>query len=245
MINFLKNHPFAVKSYFKHSLVITYALPIAVIRAQLPPCFEPDTFNNEYGFAAVAMVQTNSLRPSVFPAFLGNDFFLTGYRIFVRYTTSEGKRLRGLYILKSDTDKRLMKMLGNFFTHYNYNLTDIHFIKDGPSLVVLSNHSKISVKAQVNVNADLPKGSPFENWKEARRFAGPLPFTFTFLEKDKEVLIVEGQRENWSPQPVEVLDAQFGFMENQFKGEYFMANAFYVENIPYQWKKGKLDKWIR
>ncbi len=26
----------------------------------------------------------------------------------------------------------------------------------------------------------LPKGTPFGNWKEARRYAGPLPFTFTY-----------------------------------------------------------------
>lgn len=245
MNNFLKNHPFAVKSHFKHSLVITYALPITLVKSQLPPCFEPDTFNNAFGFAAVAMVQTESLRPAIFPAFLGNNFFLTGYRIFVRYTTSEGKRLRGLYILKSETDKAMMRILGNLFTHYNYNLTDIHFNKDGPSIAVLSNHSNISVKAEVHANVLLPQGSPFQNWKEARRFAGPLPFTFTFLEKNNEVLIVEGQRENWTPQPAEILEANFGFMENRFKGEYIMANAFYVENIPYQWKKGKLDQWIR
>ena len=64
----------------------------------------------------------------------------------------------------------------------------------------------------VEVNAEkediaLPTASPFADWKEARRFAGPLPFTFTYNKKTKEVLIIEGVRENWTPRPVEVLKA--------------------------------------
>jgi hypothetical protein len=31
---------------------------------------------------------------------MGNNFFLIGYRIFVRYTNNAGKSLLGLYILK-------------------------------------------------------------------------------------------------------------------------------------------------
>lgn len=63
--------------------------------------------------------------PKGFPKFMGNDFFLIGYRVFVRYTNQAGKNLRGLYILKSETDKRKMQLLGNIFTHYNYTTTDI------------------------------------------------------------------------------------------------------------------------
>ena len=73
----------------------------------------------------VAMVQTRELRPKGLPKFRGNSFFLIGYRIFVRYINKAGKRLRGLYILKSETDKKKMEWLGNIFTHYNYSTTDI------------------------------------------------------------------------------------------------------------------------
>jgi hypothetical protein len=46
------------------------------------------------------------------PKMLGNNFFLIGYRVFVRYTNAAGKRLRGLYILKSETDKKKMEFFG-------------------------------------------------------------------------------------------------------------------------------------
>src|SRR6185503_13952953 len=120
MFSFLKNHPFAVEAFFESSLVLTFAFPKEQLQHLIPECLELDTLNDKWAFVAVAMVQTKG-----FPPLFGNDFFLIGYRIFVRYTNNAGKRLRGLYILKSETDKKRMEFFGNIFTHYNYTTTDI------------------------------------------------------------------------------------------------------------------------
>jgi len=240
----LKNHPFAVETFFKSSLVITYAVPKDELKGLIPPCLELDLFNDQWGFVAVALVDTKRLRPKGFPAFMGNDFILTGYRIFTRYTNNLGKRLRGLYILKSETNKKKMAFFGNIFTHYNYTTTDIKFTGTNEKLVVSSEKSDLFVEVILNnPAASLPAGSPFNDWKEARRFAGPLPFTFTYNDKTKEVLIIEGVRENWTPTPVEIVKSHAGFISQKgFKG-IVTANAFIVENIPYHWKKGKLEIW--
>ncbi|MEO6304304.1 MAG: DUF2071 domain-containing protein [Bacteroidia bacterium] len=244
MMPSLKDHPFAVETFFESSMVLTYAVPKDELKQFIPECLELDTFNDEWAFIAVAMVQTNDLRPKGFPKFMGNDFFLTGYRVFVRYTDHRGKHLRGLYILKSETNKSKMSFFGNIFTHYNYTTTDIKIKKNGNKISVVSNKSDLNVELNAgNENIELPKGSPFKDWKEARRFAGPLPFTFTYNKNTKEVLIIEGVRENWTPRPVEVLKAEVGFVKQKnFKGV-VLANAFIIENIPYYWKKGKLETW--
>jgi hypothetical protein len=240
----LKNHPFAVETFFKTSLVITYAIPKDELKDLIPPCLELDTFNDQWAFVAVALVDTKGLRPKGFPAFMGNDFILTGYRIFTRYTNNLGKRLRGLYILKSETNKKKMSFFGNIFTHYNYTTTDIKFIASKDKLVVSSEKSDLYVEVILNKEAiSLPAGSPFHDWKEARRFAGPLPFTFTYNDKTKEVLIIEGVRQHWTPSPVEIVKSHAGFIDKKgFKG-IVTANAFVVENIPYHWKKGKTEIW--
>src|SRR5262245_24569402 len=131
MLAFLKNHPFAVEAFFESSLVLTFAVKKEEVLPLIPECLEPDTFANKWAFIAVAMVQTRNLRPKGFPRFAGNDFFLVGYRIFVKYINNAGKRLRGLYILKSETDKKRMQLMGNTFTHYNYSTTDIREINIG------------------------------------------------------------------------------------------------------------------
>ncbi len=241
----LKNHPFAVEAFFESSLVLTYAAPKEDLQSFLPPSLELDTFNNQWGFIAVAIVKTKGLRPKGAPAFLGNDFILTGYRLFVRYHTSKGKRLRGLYILKSETDSRKMEVFGNIFTHYNYTTTDISLLTAGNTITVRSQNSdlNIAVEKPSDEAVNLPPASPFADWKDARRFAGPLPFTFTFNEAKKEMLIIEGVREDWQPQPLTVINHKVGFVENLRLKSAVLANAFLVRNIPYYWKKGRIDPW--
>jgi len=245
MLSFLKNHPFAVEAFFKSSLVLTFATPKEQVQHLIPQCLQSDTFNDKWAFIAVAMVQTSNLRPKGFPEILGNDFFLIGYRVFVKFTNNAGKRLRGLYILKSETDKKKMELFGNIFTRYNYTTTDISQLTKNGKLEVSSIKSKFKILLDKNdiENISLPEGSPFNDWKEARRFAGPLPFTFTYNVASKKVLIIEGVRENWKPAPVKVLDYSFSYLSKLNLREVKLANAFIVENIPYYWKKGKIEKW--
>lgn len=244
MLSFLKNHPFAVEAFFESSLVLTFALPKEQLEAFIPECLRLDTFDDKWAFVAVAMVQTKNLRPKGFPKFMGNDFFLIGYRIFVRYTTNAGKNLRGLYILKSETDKKKMEVMGNIFTHYNYTTTDIFQQNQLNTRKISSANSKFHIAvSETAEEVSLPPGSPFKDWKEARRFAGPLPFTFTYNSKTKEVLIIEGVRHNWTPQPVKVIEYDFEFLRSLKLSNSVLANAFIIKNIPYYWKKGKIEKW--
>jgi len=245
MVPFLKNHPFAVEAFFKSSLVLTFAVPKEEVKHLIPEPLQLDTFKDKWAFIAVAMVQTNNLRPKGFPLFLGNDFFLIGYRVFVRFTNKAGRNLRGLYILKSETDKTKMTFFGNIFTHYNYTTTDINsrIVKDTLEFSSVNSGFKLKVERGDARNISLPAGSPFADWSEARRFAGPLPFTFTYNSSDKKVLIIEGVRDNWKPARVKVLEYHFSFLDNLKLKGILLANAFIIDNIPYYWKKGKLEPW--
>jgi len=244
MFAFLKNHSFAVEAFFESSLVFTYAVPKEEIQYLIPECLEPDTLNDKWAFIAVAMVQTKDLRPKGFPKFMGNDFFLIGYRVFVRYTNNAGKRLRGLYILKSQTNKKKMEFFGNMFTHYKYTTTDIQQSRINNMIEINSVQPDFRIKVETgNEEISLPEKSPFSDWKEARRFAGPLPFTFTYNKKTKTVLIIEGVRENWTPMPVKIIDCTISFIKSLNLKEAVLANAFIITDIPYYWKKGKKEKW--
>lgn len=244
MFTFLKDHPFAVEAIFESSLVLTFAVPKEQLQNLIPECLQLDTFKDKFAFVAVAMVQTKYLRPKGFPKFMGYDFFLIGYRVFVRYTNNAGKSYRGLYILKSETDKKQMEFFGNIFTHYNYTTTDINQIEQQNTKEISSIQSKFKItidKAKEQIA--LPEHSPFADWKEARRFAGPLPYTFSYKKKTKEVLIIEGVRQNWIPNPVKVIDYNFNFLSTLKLENPLLANAFIITNIPYQWKKGKIEQW--
>lgn len=244
MFSFLKNHPFAVEAFFESSLVLTFAVEKEKIENLIPECLELDVFEEKWAFVAAAMVETKNLRPKGLPKIFGRDFFLIGYRIFVRYTNEEGKRIRGLYILKSETDKKAMEFFGNFFTHYSYTTTDIQKTANGNLTEIKSLKSDFKLIIENSGEGiALPKSSPFSDWKEARRYAGPLPFTFSYFPATKEVLIIEGVRQNWKPKPIKVESYHFAFLDELKLSGAKLANAFIIENVPYQWKKGRIERW--
>ncbi len=190
-------------------------------------------------------MQTRGLRPRGVPRVLGRDFLLVGYRIFVRYVNQAGRRMRGLYILRSETDRKSMELLGNLLTRYGYVKTNVTLRDEGERTSVRCDASglAIAVDRGEGGGASLPAGSPFADLKDARRFAGPLPFTFSVEPASRRVVIIEGVRANWAPRPVRVVEHHVPFVRSLGGGAPVLAAAFMVENVPYWWKKGVVERW--
>jgi hypothetical protein len=247
---YLRRHPFPVRAHFRHSLVLTYAFPSQILEPLLPPGLVLDTYEG-FGFLAIAMVQTESLRPSFIPDKLGRDFFLSGYRIFCRYRTREGRSLRGLRILRSDTNQRLMAIFGNVLTHYNYQTASVSVRETAEEMEIRIQTP--NGKADLHVIANFaarpllpPEGSPFCSLHDARRFAGPLPFTFDYEENTESIVLIEGLRRNWHPEPVQVRILENTFIRDPIfqNTAPILANAFHVQDIPYEWKRGVVEKLL-
>jgi hypothetical protein len=240
----LQRHPFSVKAWFRHSLVLTYAFPEDLLRPLLPPGLELDTYDG-FGFVAIAIVQTENLRPEFLPNWLGQDFFLSGYRIFARYKTTGNRVLRGLRILRSDTNRRLMQLAGNCLTHYQYRHARVDW-REAPGEIeikVQTPNAEADLEATVFLSdapAPLPDGSPFPDQRRARLFAGPLPFTFDYEPETHSIILIEGERESWHPKPVTVAVRKATFLDQKpfIAAKPLLANAFLVSGTPYRWKRG-------
>lgn len=245
MRHLLQRHPLPVRAHFKRSLVLTYALPAETLRSLLPPGLELDE-REGLGFLAIAMVQTEELRPAFLPAAFGRDFFLAGYRIFARWRYPDGRNLRGLRILRSDTDSRSMVWFGNLLTHYRYRLASVRVEEsvDGFAINVETKDGIGDLDLSVATMSEVirpPDGSPFKDLREARLYAGPMPFTFDYEAETHSTVVIEGVRRDWHPRPVEVAIRKVGFLEQSvFRAAApRLANAFMVENVSYRWKRGE------
>lgn len=244
MRHLLQRHPVPIRTHFGHSLVLTYALPADVLRPLLPPGLELDT-HGDHGFVAAALVSTRKLRPAFLPAALGADLCLTGYRIFARFPTPGGRTMRGLRILRSDTDRRLMVLGGNLLTRYNYRFARIR--TDASEGTLEFRVDSADGRADLHVSAaigggpsPLPDGSPFADAREARRFAGPLPYTFEYEPQTRSLIVIKAFRAHWDPQPVSVDVRRLTFFDHgPFAGTRpVLANAFHVADVDYGWERG-------
>ena len=240
----LRRHPIPMAAYFRHSLVLTYAFPPQTLGPLLPEGLVLDTFRGQ-AFLAIALVQTHNMRPAFLPAALGGDFFLSGYRIFIRLASGAHSR-RGLRILRSDTDSAWMVRAGNLLTHYNYRLCraefDDHACRLHWTIRTPRAEADLDVTAHISGEpAPLPAGSPFRSLAEARRFAGPLPYTFDYEQPTGAIIGIRAIRQSWDPQPVAVDVHRNTFLDREpFRSAApVLANAFHVSNVPYQWQRGR------
>ena len=238
----LRRHPIAIHAHFRHCLTLTYALPPGVLRMLVPPGLELDTYNG-HAFLAVALVQTESLKPAWLPERCGQNFFLAGYRVFTTFRRSNGSRVRGLRILRSDADRAGMVIGGNMLTHYNYHRCQANADEEGLrlhfSVSTSDDRGTLDVVADLS-NAALPPGSPFRSVRDARRFAGPLPFTFDYEHETDAIIAIRATRANWRPTPVGVEIRRLSFFDQPaFHGcTPILAAAFYVHDIDYRWERG-------
>lgn len=246
-----QRHPVPVEAFFDFALAMTFALPKHLLESMLSPGLELDT-QGDHGFLTIAMVQTKGLRPAGLPAALGQDFFLSGYRIFTRYRSNSYGTLRGLQILRSDTDRRRMVLAGNLFTGYNYHLAKVTIQPMGDvagtlDITIRSDDGTADVSLAVNLHQAaeaLPQGSPFASLAEARRYAGPMPYTFGYLPATASMVLIHGTRREWHPQLVDVQlrEATF-FQRPHFAGSApILAASFCVSQVPYRWESGTVEK---
>lgn len=245
MRHLLQRHPIPMTCRFDHGLVVAWAVPASHLEPLVPPGLELDAYDGQWGFVVIALVQTRNLRPAFLPAWAGRDYALTGYRIFVRHRDERGRTRRGLHILRSDTDKRSMKLGGNLITHYRYRLARIEIAPAGGRLDVRIATPGAEAHLRVTAYLDdrpapLPASSPFRSDRDARRFAGPLPWTFDHEPQTNSIVMIRGRRSAWHPHPVAVDVKECGFLE---RGPLAaagprLASAFHFAGIDYGWARG-------
>lgn len=245
----VRRHPLPMRTRFGHSLVLTYAMPPDALAPLLPPGLSLDTYRapdgTEHAFVAVGVVSTLDLRPAGLPAMCGRDYVLTGYRVFTRFPTPGGRTMRGLRILRSDTDRRLMMLGGNLLTRYHYRLAWIRLEADQGRLQVRvdsrDGRADLAFTADLTSRpAALPSGSPFATGADARRFAGPLPYTFDYEARTGSMIVVKAYRTQWRPEPVAVDVSRLTFFRHGPLAHTrpVLANAFHVAELEYGWHRG-------
>jgi hypothetical protein len=135
---------------------------------------------------------------------------------------------------------------GNLLTHYNYRrcFAAIDSSTERLSIAVRTpDHSgDVDLDADLTGPSVLFEHSPFESIREARRFAGPLPFTFDYEPETHSIVAIKATRHHWQPAPVAVTVRQMSFFNQlPFRGcTPILAAAFHVKGIDYRWERGQL-----
>ena len=95
---------------------------------------------------------------------------------------------------------------------------------------------RISASSRTSLTqpAPLPVGSPFPDVRTARRFAGPLPFTFDYEPETHSIVRIQGVRKQWDPIPVHVNVLQNSFLQREPFACRFAITCERIPNLRYR-----------
>ena len=127
--------------------------------------------------------------------------------------------------------------------NWRYSPAEMTRRGDALSIHIRTSDGAADLKVTADLGAtdeQLPPGSVFTSAHDARRFAGPLPFTFDYEQSTHSIVMIKGQRQGWSPRLVPVQVEQANFLEAPpfVESRPTLCSAFCVHDIPYRWLRG-------
>ena len=219
IMDFLKRLPITYKGELHQVRLINFSVAKEEVQPLLPEGIKIRDF---HGRALISMVnvQLRNMRPSFIPAALHFNYQHVGFRLLVddsRYNKTGDTK--GIYFLRSFTDKALMVQGGSWLTNYKLEKADLS--NKGGSFKLEQGQHYLSYTLHKNQSA---AGN-----QELMQLVGALDRAYCFI--GGELVRVQIMRERW---PIEWVQCN-GFETNFFETAQF-EGAFQVrEVINYEW----------
>ncbi len=231
-----RNGRLAIASTFVTNSILLYSCEPSDLQRLLCPGIEVDVIGGR-GHLAVAFVDQRHFRPRGLPRWVGRDFFMVEYLAFVTYESSDGRLMRGLYLLRSDTPSRLACIGSRLFTHYRFREIDLEVTHADQVRRFESDKAGIDVALSLARIPDDEVGA----WPDYGELSKPRSFNFQHLSRSNATLVIRGVLKGWKPRPTKVLKADLATVAElniEFDGP---PNAIEVEGVNYLWRNSRID----
>src|SRR4030095_4304369 len=135
----LRKNPLTMVGTLSKCWLFTFQTPTECAVALLPPELQP-VEHQGCAFWNAVVCRVQDMRPKVSPLPWGVTYWHVAYRLYVRFKTSSGQVIEGLYFLRSDCDNPAMSLVGNIMTDFKFNTASVN--------VTLGEHNtEIAIKA--------------------------------------------------------------------------------------------------
>ncbi|WP_125185487.1 DUF2071 domain-containing protein [Botryobacter ruber] len=178
-----------------------------------------------HGRALISLVnvQLRNMRPDFLPKALHFNYQHIGFRLLLDDARYSNGTAKGIYFLRSFTDKPLLVQGGSWFT--NYKLEKASLTNEAGAFELRQHDHFLRYR--------LSESKPLQVNEELQQLVGALDRAYSYI--GKELVRVQIMRERW---PIEWVTCE-GFETNFFQTARF-EGAFRVrEVIPYQWLPAK------
>ncbi len=237
--------PFETATVWEEALCFNLRVAPAALRPIVPDVFELD-LHDGHAFVSLTASRLKDFGPSSLPAMLGVNFYQATYRAHVIHVDYAGRRRRGCYFVRSETNSPVMSFAANALPEFRAHRCATHPIvmaRAGENLVLTVDSGDdpagkvVAVLDASRDTREMPDGSVFRTIDEARALLVDFHEAFAYEPETDEVLVLRIERGDWHLRVAQVVDAYLGFADaGPFpEGAAVLDSAFYFREVPYRW----------
>jgi uncharacterized protein YqjF (DUF2071 family) len=237
--------PFAANTVWADAVAVNMAVDPAALRPLVPRVFDLDLYGGR-AFVSLTASRLKDFGVGKLPRALRMNFYQATYRAHVTYTDFRGRKMRGCYFLRSETNSRLMSLTANLLPEFR-----AHHCRTYPMLMARNgDHFLFTVDSgdeaagKVVLLLDLarplpamPQSSCFPSIKEAYDFLVDFYDAFAYDPESAEVFLLQIDRGPWDVQVFEPLAHYLGYFADGPipAGSATLDSVFYFRNVLYRW----------
>jgi uncharacterized protein YqjF (DUF2071 family) len=237
--------PFDANTVWAEAVCVNYRLDPAALRPLVPEVFDLDLHAGR-AWVTLTASRLKDFGVGWLPAAVRMNFYQATYRAHVAYTDFRGRRLRGCYFVRSETNSRLMSLTANLlpeFRAHHCGTSPILMARQGEHLLLTVDTDPdpagkvVLVLETARPLPTMPAGSVFGSVRAAYDFLVDFYDAFSYAPDTGEVFLLQIDRGPWDIQVVEPVDYYLGyFSDGPFPaGSAELDSVFYFRNTPYRW----------
>jgi len=210
--------------------LVQFSLDLEEAARVLPPPLVPRRIAGR-ALVSLVNVRLRRMRPTFLPGLVGFSYRHVAFRLLVDDPAlaphDPQAAGRGIFFVRSFTDRPLLAQAGNLLTHYR--LTPAELAVDPRGLAVREGGRRLSYRKAV-LGAEVPSPGLFGGWSEARAVVGALDRAFA-VDPEGGVWETRILRPDWPLEPL----ALAGFTTDFFESARLECAFRVASVIPYYW----------
>ena len=215
-MNALKKLPINYKGELYEVKLINFLVALEEVQPLVPKGLKVRDFDGQ-AIISIVNVKLKNMRPVFAPKPLSFDYQHVAFRLLVDDREYSDGQCKGIYFIKSFTDKAWVVSTGSLLTHYKLSLASI---QDDEQFVLKQNSHFIRYRLS---------GQPCALDEDLKAIIQPLDRAYAV--DGKNLLRTQIQREAWPIRPVHCTD----FETNFFQTAKFLGAFEVQEVIDYEW----------
>jgi uncharacterized protein YqjF (DUF2071 family) len=237
--------PFQANTIWAEAVCVNIRVRPENLRMLVPPPFELDVYKG-WGFVSLTASRLKEFGVGVLPKALRMNFYQATYRAHVTFTDFRGRRLRGCYFVRSETNSHLMSLTANLlpeFKAHHCGTYPMLMVRHGDRFIFTADTGsdpagKVVLVLDTSSSRDcLPPGSCFASLEAAYEYIVDFYDAFSRDPDTGDVFILRIDRGPWQVRIPELIDHYLGYIrDGPFPlGAAELDSVFYFQNTPYRW----------